>query len=395
MGLRVLHLGKFYPPFAGGIENFMAVLLPALQQHEIQTHALVHTHESPGWQLRLGAETDPQYPSVYRAPCYGRLLYAPISPQFPLWLNQVLRQTKPDILHLHMPNTSVFFALLDPLARRIPWVVHWHSDVVASDLDTRLRWAYRAYRPFEQAVLKRSQAIIATSPPYRDYSPALGDWQDKISVIPLGLPLESEHKIPTHARYWAQQAWGEPQPKLRVLNIGRLTYYKGQSLLLKAAQQLDNIKILCVGRGEHEATLREQIARNHLAHKVELLGYRSDDELNALLASCDCFCLPSLERTEAFGVVLLEAMQHKKALVGSDIRGSGVPWVIGENGLITPVGSSQGLSNALRQLRDNPDLCQRLGARGYERLQQQFDIQQVAAQTARLYQRVQLQYGGD
>ena len=70
---------------------------------------------------------------IYRAPSYGRLLYAPVSPAFPFWLARAIREFQPDLLHLHLPNTSAFGALLVPAARRLPWVIHWHADMVSSE----------------------------------------------------------------------------------------------------------------------------------------------------------------------------------------------------------------------------------------------------------------------
>ncbi|MCC9002203.1 MAG: glycosyltransferase, partial [Candidatus Competibacter sp.] len=144
--MRVLHVGKYYPPFAGGMEHFLADLLPALQAQGVTSAALVH-HERPGRRGQWPASVDPL--PIYRAPCFGRLLYAPLSPAFPFWLNRILCEFRPDLLHLHLPNTSAFWVMASTAARRLPWVVHWHADVVASLIDRRLALAYRLYRPLE------------------------------------------------------------------------------------------------------------------------------------------------------------------------------------------------------------------------------------------------------
>jgi len=118
------------------MEYFLADLLPALEHNDMQCAALVHHHRK---QLCGDWPSDVhRIPVIFRAPCYGRLLYAPISPSFPFWLARAIHAFKPDLLHLHMPNTSAFWALLIPAARRLPWVIHWHSDVVSSQIDRRL-----------------------------------------------------------------------------------------------------------------------------------------------------------------------------------------------------------------------------------------------------------------
>ncbi|MDM8545160.1 glycosyltransferase [Candidatus Venteria ishoeyi] len=386
---RILHIGKYYPPFAGGIENFMADLLPEQQAQGDEVYALVHDHRLPGWNpvLPLHQAADPDW--LFRCPSYGRLLYAPVAPHFPLWFSRLLKRIQPDILHFHLPNTSAFWALLSPSARKIPWVLHWHSDVVSSDIHKQLALAYRLYQPFEQALLKRSAAIIATSPLYQQASPALAPWQPKTHTISLGMDLKKHQKMPTpQDQQWAEKSWGDS--RLRILCIGRMTYYKGHEVLLQALEQLPDVHLILVGKGEMRETLQQHIQQAGLSKQVSLPGYLEDAQLQALFTTCDCFCLPSLERTEAFGVVLMEAMSYGKPCVASNIPGSGVGWVVqdGKNGLLVPVGDADALATALQQLTQQPALRQQLGENAAIDAQQRFAIQPVAEQIQALYRDV-------
>ena len=383
--MRVLHVGKYFPPFAGGMESFLADLLPALDACGVSGPALVHD-ERPGW--RGTWPSCPQSPPVYRAPTYGRLLYAPISPAFPRWLKRLIHEWRPDLLHLHLPNTSAFAALALPSARRLPWVIHWHSDVVASTLDPRLRLAYRFYRPFEQRLLSASRRVIVTSPPYLEFSPALAPWRGRCEVIPLGIDPARIAEPESAVRARADALWG--RSGLRVLAIGRLTYYKGHEVLIRAASAFSDCRVLIVGTGDLGAPLTELVRSLGLESRVGLLGYQSDAMLNALLASCDLLCLPSIERTEAFGLVLLEAMRFGKAVVASDLPGSGMGWVVREagHGLLTPPGDSGALAAALRRLSQDSDLKRQLGDAGKVALARGFGIDQVAKAIAGLYARI-------
>ncbi|MEZ5575136.1 MAG: glycosyltransferase [Candidatus Competibacteraceae bacterium] len=134
----------------------------------------------PGSSPSQGTEETP----IYRAPCFGRLLYAPISPAFPVWLNRTIRTFRPDLLHLHLPNTSAFWARRLPAARRLPWIVHWHADVVASTIDQRLALAYRLYRPFEERLLATSRAVIATCRRIWRPAPRL-PLRERCHIVPL------------------------------------------------------------------------------------------------------------------------------------------------------------------------------------------------------------------
>ncbi len=385
--MRILHVGKFFPPFAGGIENFMADLLPAQAAQGDTVAALVHAHQPPGWSLWPSIASEPwPWGALYRAPCFGRWLYTPISPHFPVWLHRVIHEFQPDALHLHLPNPSAFWALPLPSARRLPWIIHWHSDVVASALDQRLALAYRVYRPFEQAVLQRACAIIATSPPYLESSPALAPWRGKCHTVSLGLDAARLPPASAAALAWANAMW-EAQPGARILNVGRMTYYKGQEILLRALAQLPQAQGIIVGEGEWRPQL-EQCARTlQLGQRARLLGFVAQEQLAALLQTCDIFCLPSLERTEAFGMVLLEAMRHGRAVVASRIPGSGVGWVTqeGQTGLLVPPADPVALANALHHLITDVALRQRLGQAGATRFFQELTIAQVAAQIRALY----------
>ena len=391
--MRVLHVGKYYPPFAGGIEHFLADLLPALRNQGIAVAALVHdspaTAPSSPVPLPEGEEStrlrDAEEIRIDRAPSYGRLLYAPVSPAFPFWLARAIREFRPNLLHLHLPNTSAFWALLVPAARRLPWVIHWHADVVSSAIDRRLALAYRLYRPFEQRLLAASRAVIATSPPYLDASAALAPWRERCHVVPLGLdPARIPDPDPA-ARARALALWGEPG--FRVLAIGRLTYYKGHDVLIRAAAELPGSRVLIVGTGEQRQRLATLIQTLDLTERVYLPGFQPEADLNALLAGCDVLCLPSLERTEAFGLVLLEAMRFGKPVVVGDIPGSGAGWVTRQagHGLLVPPDDALALAAALRELQHDPLKRAALGQAGAAALRDEFGIESVAAAVANLY----------
>lgn len=382
---RILHIGKYFPPFAGGMEYFLADLMAAQTAQGDTVAAIVHAHHLlPPFQA-IRSEIY-QHHTIYRVPSYGRVLYAPVSPHFPFWFNRIIKNWQPDILHFHLPNTSAFWAFLLPQARKLPWIVHWHSDVISS-INKGLSLAYYGYKPFEQHLLKQAHTVIVTSPPYLASSHALQDWQAKCQVIPLGIDNARLPKANDQMKQWAEQQW---QPKqMRLLTIGRLTYYKGHKILIKAMAQLSSdIQLLIIGNGEEKSKLKQLISELNLSNRVKLLGYCTESQLQALLASTDCFCLPSLERTEAFGVVLLEAMRYAKPIIASDITGSGVTWVVEaeKTGLLVPPADIHALAHAIQQLVENVTWRAELGLAGQQRFFNYFAIAPVAKQISQLYE---------
>lgn len=387
--LRVLHIGKFYPPDAGGMEYFIADLLPALNGQGVDAAALVHAGLAPAGVTRRRIP-------VYRAPCYGRLLYAPLSPLFPFWLRRARRDVAPHLLHLHLPNTSAFWVLLSPAARRLPWVVHWHSDVVAGGAGSgvaarALALAYRLYRPLEQRLLARAAAVVVTSAAYLAGSEALRPWRGKCRVVPLGVDPErvaGGSETPSGAMLRPAPGIGAPDAPLRLLAVGRLAHYKGFEVLLRAlAMTRCDATLTLVGDGERRAALAALVDRLRLGGRVELAGRLPDAALRALWRECDLLCLPSVARSEAFGLVLLEAMCFGKPVVASDLPGSGVGWVVrqGGHGLAVAPGDAPALAAAIDRLAASPARRAAFGRRGARALRQRFGINRVAARLAALY----------
>lgn len=361
--MRVLHVGKFFPPHVGGMEVFLADLIREQRAQGIDAAALVHGDPLPD---------DP--PWLERVPVQAQLVYAPLAVGFPFALHRAIRRFKPQVLHIHMPNNSAFWALAIPAAGEIPWVVHWHSDVVVSKIRGIVGAAYKLYRPFESGVLERAGRIIATSPPYLEHSEPLARWKSKCTVVPLGLSIAAESSSQDTG---TSSAW---QPGcFRILTIGRLTYYKGFEVLIRAMRGIDGAELLIVGDGELRAPLEALIQEQTPAGKtpkVRLLGLVGDAEKNILLRDCDLFCLASRERTEAFGMVLLEAMAHAKPCIVSDLPGSGMPWLVSkaEAGLRVAVEDVQAWRQAIQRLQSSPDQRSQFGMKGRNALHSQFSI---------------------
>lgn len=368
-GLRALHVGKYYAPVRGGIERHTQTLAEWCAAHGDDVAVLVH--QAPGrWR---GSRETIGGVEVTRAGCLAAPVYTPLSPAFPLEFSRLLRDFRPDILHLHMPNPSCFAALLLPAARRLPWIVHWHADVPPDSPDWRLRTFYRLYEPFERALLRRARAIVATSQPYRDASTALARWKNKTHVVPLGIADAGARTTSGTAPAWPRS------DGTRLLAVGRLSRYKGFDVLIEALARRDGTTLLLVGDGECRRELRELASARGVDARIRFAGNLDDDALAAAYADADAFVLPSLDRGEAFGMVLLEAMRAGLPTIASDIPGSGIAAVVvdGGTGLLVPPGDADALATAIDRLGD-VTLRSRLGAAGRARWQAEFTLEKSA-----------------
>jgi hypothetical protein len=184
--------------------------------------------------------------------------------------------------------------------------------------------------------------------------------------------------------------------RLKVLAIGRLTYYKDFETLIRAVCAAPLLQLQIVGTGELKGALQallEQLTPIGTTSNVQLRGDLTEDEKNQLLASCDVLALASCERTEAFGLVLLEAMAHSKPCVVSDLPGSGMPWVVtsSQSGLVLPPGQPKVWREALDALLSQPAQLALWGRQGLEAINARFSIQACTQAMSAQYRYAQTQ----
>ncbi|MFC6988172.1 glycosyltransferase [Haloplanus sp. GCM10025708] len=193
-----------------------------------------------------------------------------------------------------------------------------------------------------------------------EFSDVLDPHREKASVVPLSVDLD-EYGPPADADA-AVDLPGDPARPV-VLFVGRLTYYKGVEYLLDAMESVD-ATLLVVGDGARRADLEARAARLGLEDCAFFLGRVADETLHACYEAADVFALPSVEPSEAFGIVQLEAMAYGTPVVNTDLP-TGVPWVSvdGETGLTVPPRDADALADALSSLLADPDRRRAYGRR--------------------------------
>lgn len=386
--LRVLHIGKYFPPFRGGMETYLRDLMRAMTDVDVWSSALVHDHLRSFRSRRSSLQTTKGDLPILRAARWMNLSFAPVSPGFPLLMIRMIRREKPDILHFHLPNASAFWALMLPQARRLPWVVHWQSDVPEAMFASRwwLKPLTPLYRTLERALLRRTARIIATSPPYFRNSTTLSAFSEKCVVIPLGIPPPDHRQTPAAD----DPSTSTLKKRLKVLAVGRLSYYKGFNVLLEAISHLPDVELQLVGDGELKDELAALAVTLSVDSRVTFAGSASDAALEAAWTWCDCLCLPSIERTEAFGIVLLEAMSRGKACIVSDVSGSGMGWIVeeGVTGLKVEPENAKALSESLAAANADRAGLARMGRSGQTKFGNYLDIAISAQQVREVYEEV-------
>lgn len=350
--MKVLQVNKLYYPHIGGVENHVRTLAVGLKD-KVDIEILVANEQFASVVDMIDDI------KVTRVASFGRFRSAPMAPGFV----PALKKLKSDIYHLHFPNPTgeTAFLVARPSGKL---VVTYHSDII------RQKQLLKFYKPFLEKFLDRADRIIVSSPNMITSSPFLRKVKDKCKVVPFGIPTDWLELTPrTEAR--AREIRQEHGPKIAFF-LGRLIYYKGVDYLVKAMQYVDG-KVIIAGEGELGSELRKLAEDTGVKGKVEFVGALSNEELAAYYHACDLFVLPSIESSEAFGLVQLEAHACGKPVICTNLP-TGVTFANkdGVSGLVVPVRDEKALGKAIERLFRDDELRLRLGSQAKERFEREF-----------------------
>ncbi len=374
--IRVLQVNKLYYPVTGGIERVVQQLAEGLCE-DTDTKVLVCRRKGRTIVEQIaGIE-------VTRASSMGMLSSLPLSVSF-LWKFRRMAKDR-DIIHIHMPFPLGDLAcfLSGYKGRVILW---WHSDIV------RQKKLMKLYRPLMEWLLRRADCIVVATQGHIDGSKYLKPYQEKCRIIPFGVDL----KIEKEADRWYEEGRllerSEEKPDaVKFLFVGRLVYYKGCRTMIEAFVQAakgnSRIQLDIVGTGSLEPELKKQTEEMGLTDRIYFHADVSDDELIQYFKECDVFVLPSLQRSEAFGLVQIEAMAFGKPVINTKLP-SGVPYVSlhGETGLTVEPGNAAELAEAMQYLAEHPVERCRIGERARARMEEQFRMDKMLKRVLQLYE---------
>jgi rhamnosyl/mannosyltransferase len=370
----VLQANKAYAPTIGGVETVVQTLAEGLSRVDGITVEVLACTERPA--LRSTARTVGGITVTYAANL-GTIASMPISPAY-AWR---LSRTRADIIHVHAPFPLTDFSLsLSPWRRRRKpvVVVTWHSDIV------RQKRALALYRPLLLSFLRSVDAIVVATPLHISSSSILPAFREKCHIIPFGLDLDwAKHSAGYRDAVAAQRAdHAEPL----ILFVGRLVYYKGVEYLVEAMRRVPVGRLVIVGQGPIEAEVRERLQEYGLQERVTLLPPLPAEELRAWYHACDLLVLPSIQMSEAFGLVLLEAMACGKPVISTDL-GTGISHVNkhGVTGVVVPPRDAGALASAINTLVTSPARRAELGGNGRRRAFEEFTQEAMVRRTAHLY----------
>ena len=218
--------------------------------------------------------------------------------------------------------------------------------------------------------LKRADVIIAATEGHIEYSTYLTPYKNKCVVIPYGV----EQKFVEDSKAYCFKRKKENE-EIVFLFVGRFVYYKGCDVLIKAFANTHSSKLIMAGSGILENELRKLCKELNIEDRVEFVILPTDNQIMELYRKCDVFVLPSTEKSEAFGLVQLEAMCYGKPVINTRLK-SGVPYVSIDDltGITVEPKNQQQLADAIQRLTDNTAEREQFGKAAKKRVLENFTM---------------------
>jgi rhamnosyl/mannosyltransferase len=381
--MRIVQLGKYYPPVRGGMETVLQLICTGLLDADHDVVALVagtsvqdrHEYLPAGG----GGDTPSRAGRLVRAARLGVVASQPLTPTLPVLLARELRRFRPDLVHLHLPNplaAAAWLLVAGCSNADYPLAIWYHADV------TRQRLGARLVEPVVERCLARARGIAVSTRGLADSSRLLRQHRAKTVVIPFGIDL----------RRWAEPAGrsdgasGATRREGPFLFVGRLVRYKGIELLCRVVGELPSARLEIIGDGPLRSELRRLIARNRWDDRIALLGECDDAELQRRLCAARALVLPSLDRSETFGLVQVEAMATGCPVIASRLP-SGTDEVTrdGVTGRLVTPGDRIALRDALLEVLEHPERAAAWGAAGRERAHACFKLENMVSRLVAWY----------
>lgn len=347
--MRLLFALTYYRPYTSGLTIYVQRLATALAQrgHTVTVLTSQYDPSLPEREVIDGVR-------IVRAPVLARVSKGVIMPTIG-WLASALA-IQHDAMSLHLPQFDASGLALRGWLLRQPVLLTYHCDLLLPP-GWLNRAANAAVNISNLIAGNLATAVVAYTQDYADHSPFLSRFRSKVRVIP---PPVEVVQLPDEEIQAFRHHWNIQGPVIGM--AARLAAEKGVEILLNALPRIlehyPNAHVLYAGQFEN--VLGEEAYARRLAPLFEqyrnhwtFLGTLGAKGMAAFFPNCDVLVVPSLNSTESFGLVQVEAMLCGTPCIASNLPGVRQPVMQTGMGLVAPIGNSYALADCILQiLRD-------------------------------------------
>jgi glycosyltransferase involved in cell wall biosynthesis len=359
--MRILQIGKYYPPYKGGMETVLRDLCEGLLEKGHDLRVLVAGSESEDSHERIS--TGDTGCDLIRCGSLGKILSQPLTPSLYTHIRRALVEFQPDVVQVHLPNplaSCILISLRSQLPPGALLTAWYHADI------TRQKFSGLLVKPLVDRMLRICDGICVSTPALIEHSRHLSKADPRLRTIPFGIKPER---------------WQTTQPAQRrgFLFVGRLVYYKGLSVLLDAMHKVPEARLKIVGGGPLDGEVRDTIKTLNLQDRIDLVGEVDDDRLRDIMSESEALILPSDKTSETFGLVQLEAMACGLPVVSCRLpTGVSTVNVHRVTGLQIMPGDVEDLARAMAEILENPGEARQWGREGLMRVQTHYHRDRMA-----------------
>lgn len=365
---RILHISKYYYPFIGGTEQVAQSLVKSLADSGAEQKVICFNEDAGDGALSCRRDetvTDViDGVEVIRCGCLFKAASQSVSSVYGKELRKLMDRFQPTLVFFHYPNPFAAHYLLKYRNRDFRLLIYWHLDI------TKQKVLKHFFHGQNLALIQRADRIIGATPMHVDTSAYTAFFGKKRCILPYMIDEDSlrmnDGEAASGKRIKEQYA-----ESILAFFIGRHVAYKGLNCLIRASGELNgtNIRFLIAGDGELTDSLKEQAKGDA---KIRFLGRLTDSERKAYLYAADIICLPSVTRSEGFGLALAEGMYFGHPAVTFTIPGSGVNYVNlnGVTGIECPNGDTRAYASAVRRLAEDEALRKTMGEAARKRVRE-------------------------
>ncbi len=357
--MRVAHITTVFPPAIGGIGTAAFQYANGLSKKGLDVEVFCPLQKRAGKGVRQN----------FLRP-WLKWGHAALMPQL-MW-----RLKGFDVIHVHYPSYgAVIPAVIASRLHKTPLIITYHMKTKAAGWLGLIFAIYR--RCVEERLLSGADVVLVSS---RDYASSIGLSHKNLTELPFIAPKRRD-------------ATGRKAKASEIIFVGGLDdahYFKGVDKLIRALKKIENKnwRTKIVGEGNRRQVYQDLVKGLDLEDRIIFTGRLDQEELDRAYQNANVHVLPSIDRSEAFGIVTLEAMAASTASIVSNLPGVRTLVDHGRTGMIIEPGSIESLTNALRWIIDHPKKRKEFGVNAQKKVEKTYDEQRVIDRLTLIYKAV-------
>lgn len=352
--MRILTILTYYRPHTSGLTIYAERLAKALAErgHQITIFTTQYQKDLQFREVQDGVE-------IIRVPVAFRVSKGVIAPSFGRTATKLVREH--DVVHLHLPQFDAPGVALRARLMGKPTILTYHCDLSLPPGPFNFI-VNQVVHMMNQLAANLSNCIVTYTQDYADNSVYLSRYRAKLKVIPPPVMLPTSN-IGAVQSFASQHRTDTRRPVIGM--AARLATEKGVEVLLNALPKIldahPNAQVLFAGQyldvlGEQDYFdwLMPTIRKYEQGGHWQFLGVLTPEQMTSFYPNLDVLVVPSLNSTEAFGLVQIEAMMNGVACVASSLPGVRQPVSTTGMGKVVPIGDNDALADAILDILAHP-----------------------------------------